>query len=62
MAGSNVKRLVIELDQAADAPRGSVSDPDGAPMRFDGWLQLLAALEQLIPRPDADPRREGQVR
>lgn len=61
MADSNVKRVVIEFDPAADAPRGAVSAPGGAATSFDGWLQLLAALEQLVGELAATDRGSGAV-
>jgi hypothetical protein len=40
------RRLNVELQRSPE-PGGWVSG-DGTPRRFDGWLQLLAALEQAI--------------
>jgi hypothetical protein len=40
----------IDID-AARPPAGRVQPPDGAPIRFDGWLSLLAVLERLVEEP-----------
>ncbi len=42
-----MRRIVITLDEVS-APRGQL-EPTGAPARaFDGWLQLIAALEDCL--------------
>ena len=41
--------LRLELSQQAPAPAGRVVGPDGTAETFDGWLELLAALHQLLP-------------
>jgi hypothetical protein len=39
----------IRIDvEAARPPAGRVRPSDGAPIRFDGWLSLLAILERLL--------------
>jgi hypothetical protein len=42
------RRLTIELDGPPSEPSGWVSSNEGARTPFDGWLQLLAALEHAI--------------
>ena len=47
---------LAEVEEAAGAPvRGTVTpvgDPGRAPIRFDGWLQLLGLLEGLSSMTD----------
>jgi hypothetical protein len=42
------RRLTIELEGTPSEPSGWVSSNEGERMPFDGWLQLLAALEHAI--------------
>jgi hypothetical protein len=42
------RRLTIEVEGPPSEPRGWVSSDEGARTPFDGWLQLLAALEHAI--------------
>jgi len=42
--------------RAAGPVSGSVSRAGAAPLRFDGWLELLAVLESVVAGP-ADHRR-----
>jgi hypothetical protein len=44
----------IDVD-AARPPAGRVRPPEGPPIRFDGWLALLAVLERLVEEQPADP-------
>jgi hypothetical protein len=42
------RRLTIDLDGPGSEPTGWASNDEGARVQFDGWLQLLAALEHAI--------------
>jgi hypothetical protein len=47
----------VEIRIGVDAvrpPEGRVRRPDGAPIRFDGWLSLLAILERLAEEQPVD--------
>lgn len=46
------RRLIIELDGPAAEPSGWVLTGRAQRARFDGWLQLLTAIEDAIGRPD----------
>jgi len=35
----------IELDLGSQAPTGVLTDAQGAARRFDGWIELAAAIE-----------------
>jgi hypothetical protein len=50
----------IDVD-AARPPGGRVRPPDGAPVRFDGWLSLLAILERLVEERPVGPGRPGSA-
>ena len=52
--------IVLQLDRAADRIGGSFDDGRGAPLPFDGWLELGTLLEQArrwttVPDVDDDP-------
>jgi hypothetical protein len=50
------RRVEIRIDvDAARPPVGRVRPPDGAPIRFDGWLSLLAVLERLVEEQPVGP-------
>lgn len=40
--------IVLQVTRAAPAPAGELSGLDGVPEQFDGWLQLLSALERRL--------------
>ena len=46
------RRLIIELDGPAAEPSGWLLAGRAQRARFDGWLQLLTALEDALGRPD----------
>jgi hypothetical protein len=45
-------QVVIELSRRGPVPEGRVSGPAGTCTGFEGWLQLLSALEAII---DGEP-------
>jgi hypothetical protein len=55
MTDHHRRRLTIELEGPASEPSGWVAAPDGTRTTFDGWLQLLAALEHAIGTPPDSP-------
>jgi hypothetical protein len=40
--------IVLELIRAAPVPTGRLRSPHVAPESFEGWLQLLGALERVL--------------
>jgi hypothetical protein len=54
------RRLTIELEGPPREPTGWVSGQKGR-RRFEGWLQLLAALEEAIGASPAPPRRRKRL-
>lgn len=55
------RRLIIEVEGPATQPTGWVSHERGR-TRFDGWLQLLVALDEAIagqPARPGTPKRLG---
>ena len=46
------RRLIIELDGPAAEPSGWVLADRAQRARFDGWLQLLTAIQDALGRPD----------
>jgi hypothetical protein len=51
-------RVVIELEGPSPDPQGWLARDGDARRSFDGWLQLLAALQEVIGG-EADPQRLG---
>ena len=45
--------LHLEIDVESDPISGAVSEPEGTPHRFTGWIELVAAIERA--RASADP-------
>lgn len=55
--------IVLEVTRGGPAPAGELSGPEGAPEPFDGWLQLLSALERQIDLlPNPTPKHSGYRR
>ncbi|WP_300015344.1 hypothetical protein [Pseudonocardia sp.] len=51
-------RIQITVRETDRTPCGEVSVEGGCARPFSGWLQLLAILGELLPRPRSDVWRE----
>jgi hypothetical protein len=51
MAEPASTRVVIDFSASSGTPHGSLQGPDGTATPFDGWLQLLAALQKYVGEP-----------
>ncbi len=49
-------RLTLEIEPDTSPIRGWLCQPPGAARRFDSWLELVAALDQLIAGQAAQPQ------
>ena len=52
-------RLEVELSFTGQSVRGVLRTPDGEGRPFDGWLQLMSAVERLRPPPEAAINADG---
>jgi hypothetical protein len=44
------RRVILDLEPAADSIRGSAAFDDAPPREFQGWLELSALLDRIRPR------------
>jgi hypothetical protein len=51
MARDYPRRLTLDVDPDEDPVRGVVSEGDGMPEPFVGWLGMARALERVLRRP-----------
>jgi hypothetical protein len=61
MAERASMQVVIDFSSQGGTPQGSLQGPDGAATPFDGWLQLLAALQQCIGEPTHEPFADSDI-
>ncbi len=55
MSDADGVSIVLEVRRAAPVPTGRLCGPHGPPETFEGWLQLLGALQRAFETLAATP-------
>ena len=56
-AVTEVRQFTLALEVGSEPIAGRLSQPDGEPVPFAGWLELAAALERAVRVENPPPER-----